>query len=72
MIHSRPDRLFLYVTIAVAAVTAVEFFVCVWAGNKFLNTLRMKNRNEDLRSTEDGADLAELRFYRDFYQLLIG
>lgn len=72
MIHSRPDRLFLYVTIAVAAVTAVVFFVCVWAGNKFLNTLRMKNRNEDLRSTEDGADLTELRFYRDFYQLLIG
>ena len=72
MIHSRPDRLFLYLTVAFAAVTAVVFFVCVWAGNKFLNTLRMKNRNEDLRSTEEGADLAELHFYRDFYNLLIG
>lgn len=66
-IPTRPDGLFVYLTIGVG----VAFFFCFVAfavfSNKLLNALRINRANENLSSTEDGARLVALRALKELY-----
>ena len=71
MINTRPDKLYVYVTIGVAAAFVFVLFFFVAAANKFLNTVRFIRSNESLFSTEEGVRLVEIRRKKKFYENLV-
>lgn len=66
-IPTRPDGLFVYLTIG----AGVLFFACFIAfgvfTNQFVNALRINRANEDVSSTEEGEKLLEIRAYKELY-----
>lgn len=70
-VNTRPDRLYLYLSVGFFVAFLPVFFVFVAAANKLINTCRIIRENEDLSSTEDGARLAEILYKEDFYAKLV-
>lgn len=70
-VNTRPDRLYLYLSVGFFAAFLPVFFVFVAAANKLINTRRIIRENENLSSTEDGARLAEILYKEDFYAKLV-
>ena len=70
-INTRPDKLYVYVTIGFAAALGIVMIFFVAAANKFLNTMRFIRENESLFSTEEGIRLVEIRRKKRFYENLV-
>ncbi len=68
LITTRNDGLFLYLTIACAALFAVSFVAFGVFTNRFVNARRINRANEDLSSTEEGERLLRLRAYKELYE----
>lgn len=67
-IRSTPDGEFIWYTVGAGVLFVVAF--CIFGGfaNKLINDCRINNANEDLSSTEDGANLLEVREYKELYE----
>lgn len=67
-INTRPDKVFLWVTVGFFSAFAVVFFVFLVAAKKRIDTARIIRLNEDLSSTEEGARLVKIRLAETFYR----
>ncbi len=66
-ITTRPDGLFVWLTIVCGVLFAACFVAFAIFTNRFVNALRMNRANEDLSSTEEGEKLLEIRAYKELY-----
>ncbi len=68
LIRSTPDGRFIWFTVGGGVLFVVSF--CIFGGfaNKLINDYRINSENEDLSSTEDGANLLEVREYKELYE----
>ncbi len=65
------ENTFVLPTILLGVVTFGLFIAFVWASNRWLNATRMCRKNEQLKSTDEGRRLAELREYMELYGALL-
>ena len=70
-INTRPDRLFVWVTIGCAVGFLATFIAFCAAANKYYNARRINRKNERLSSTEEGKKLLAIRAERAFFEALI-
>ncbi len=70
-IGTTPDGKFVPVTIGCGVGTFVFFIVFAVFTNRFINAQRMYKRNETLTATEEGAELFEIREYKELYGALL-
>lgn len=71
-IATRPDGLFVYLTIGAGVLFFVCFIVFGFFTNGFVNVLRLNRENEDPASTEEGKKLLEIRAYKELYSHFVG
>ena len=70
-INTRPDQLYLYMSIGFAAAFLLSFIVFCVASNKYYNARRMNRKNERLSSTETGKKYVEITAKLSFYDAFI-
>ena len=69
-IPSTKDGRFIVPTVIAGVVAFALFIVTLICFNKFLNAMRMRGKNEKLSSTEEGAQLLQIRRYKKIYEYL--
>lgn len=67
-IRSTPDGEFIWWTVGAGVLFVVAFSIFGGFANKLINDCRINRANEDLSSTEDGANLLEVKEYKELYE----